>query len=165
MARERGRARAGGGGGRRGPRPRGGAGRGPGRAGWDGSSGRGARAGRGAFLRAGPGRAGLGWAGLGGESRGPAWIRGRRGVGGAGRGGPDLKGPQHPPLPPALRGGGALESGSECECPFVSGSHVGLQPALPPVHFLGQVASPSILHRASSPVAPGSRVGELQELR
>lgn len=32
---------------------------------------------------------------MGGKSRGPAWIRGRRGVGGVGRGGPDLKGPQH----------------------------------------------------------------------
>ncbi|XP_033034428.1 spidroin-1-like isoform X2 [Trachypithecus francoisi] len=46
--------------------------------------------------RAGPGRAGLGWAARAAARPGSgAWIWGRRGDDGAGRGGPDLKGPQH----------------------------------------------------------------------
>lgn len=92
--------------GRRGPRPRGRErwGPGPGGVGVGSSGALGAERGHWALLR---GWARPGWTGLGGESRGPAWIRGRRGVGDAGRGGPDLKGPQHPRLQPAARGGGA----------------------------------------------------------
>lgn len=46
--------------------------------------------------RARPGWAGLGWAARAAARPGSgAWIWGRRGVDGAGRGGPDLKGPQH----------------------------------------------------------------------